>query len=428
MIREHPIRGEGHIDFLGESEGSLPPPQDSLPDAGEAINDSRSMSGNFTNRHHVEPRVKLYSPKAESFPIPLKYIDVSRTTKTNLDVMQERRIDDYWNIDGSRDLSDSWTVFTQSTLLEGKPPDGHIWSWERLTRKQLTSRPDLLWPEIWKTMGKNAKLKEKQKWSKENLHLENAQKMRGIYFFDPEDKDFKETIKNARKKLETSVVPAVPCEIVKKNCGSGGSNNIKTRHACILEATESTRMRMGNSEPPNHEDHIAGKGENSLQHYNLVHKFIPMPQAIKIPAAKAPVDKVWEKLEKVRSKKEVIDEARTTGAKVHFASLMDICHLKNAEYEAKHQKYKGRVVLRGDIEEDDSGSYAVFTEQGSSASQMTAAKVMDIISRLPGCDGQAADAVSAYTQVKMEDAPKFIENSKIGMSRHLDSSTTTQMA
>ena len=55
---------------------------------------------------------------------------------------------------------------------------------------------------------------------------------------------------------------------------------------------------------------------------------------------------------------------------------MDICHLKNAELETKHQKYKGRVVLRGDIVKDDSGSYAVFTEQGSSASQMTAAKVM----------------------------------------------------
>ena len=81
-----------------------------------------------------------------------------------------------------------------------------------------------------------------------------------------------------------------------------------------------------------------------------------MPQAMKIPAAKAAVDKEWEKLEKisawnltkVRSKKEVIDEARTSGATVHFASLMDTCHLKNAELEAKHQKYKGRVVLRGD--------------------------------------------------------------------------------
>ena len=38
------------------------------------------------------------------------------------------------------------------------------------------------------------------------------------------------------------------------------------------------------------------KGENSLQHFNLVHKFIPLPQAMKIPAAKAAVDKEWEKL------------------------------------------------------------------------------------------------------------------------------------
>ena len=54
LIREHPIRGEGQRDFLGESEGSPPPPQDSLPDAGEAINDFWSMSGNFMYRHHVE--------------------------------------------------------------------------------------------------------------------------------------------------------------------------------------------------------------------------------------------------------------------------------------------------------------------------------------------------------------------------------------
>ena len=105
----------------------------------------------------------------------------------------------------------------------------------------------------------------------------------------------------------------------------------------------------------------------------------------------------------------MIDEARTKGVKVHFASLMDICHLKHAELEATHQKYKGRVVLRGDMVKDDSGSYAVFTEQGSSASQMTAAEVMDIISRLLGCAGQAADTVSAYTQVKLEDAHKLLK-------------------
>ena len=59
LVRHRPIQGEGHIDFLGESEGSLPQPQDSFPDAGEAIHDFWSMSGNFIYRHHVEPRVKL---------------------------------------------------------------------------------------------------------------------------------------------------------------------------------------------------------------------------------------------------------------------------------------------------------------------------------------------------------------------------------
>ena len=65
-------------------------------------------------------------------------------------------------------------------------------------------------------IGKHAKLKEKQKWSNEKFHLGNARKLRGIYFIDPEDTEFKETIKNARKKLETSVAPAMPCKIMKK--------------------------------------------------------------------------------------------------------------------------------------------------------------------------------------------------------------------
>ena len=76
------------------------------------------MSGSFKYRHHVEPRVELYSLREAAFPIPLKYIDVTRTTHTNLDVKLEKRIDDYWIIDGSRDLSDPWTGFTQFNLFE----------------------------------------------------------------------------------------------------------------------------------------------------------------------------------------------------------------------------------------------------------------------------------------------------------------------
>ena len=293
--------------------------------------------------------------------------------------------------------------------------------------------------ELWTNLARNAKLREKHKWTVEKPKLDNARRLRGIYFIDPEDTEFKETNRNARRELETPMASAMPCKTCKNNKNGETrrkTNDFRSKFACILEASESTRMRMEESLPNYHEDHNAGRGDNSLQHYSLVHKFIPMPQAMKIPAAKAAVDKEWEKLEKipawdltkVRNKSEVIDEARTKGAKVHFASLMDICHLKNAELETKHQKYKGRVVLRGDIVKDDCGYYAAFTEQGSSASQMTAAKVMDIISRLPGCAGQAADAVSAFFPGKNGRCSKIIENSQIGMSRHLDSFTTTQMA
>ena len=85
-------------------------------------------------------------------------------------------------------------------------------------------------------------------------------------------------------------------------------------------------------------------------------------------------------------------------------------------------------MLRCDIVKDDSGAYAVFTEQGSSASQMTVAKLMDVIARRPHCDGQAADAASAHTQIKIEDTHQIAQNSKVRMSRYMDTSSTTQMA
>ena len=117
---------------------------------------------------------------------------------------------------------------------------------------------------------------------------------------------------------------------------------------------------------------------------------------------------------KVRSKQEVIQEVQKEGRTVHFATLMGLRHLKSSELDQKFQKYVGRVVLRGDIVKDDSVSYAVCAEQGSSASQTTAAKAMDVIARPPGCARRAADAASACAPVRV--------------SRHLATSTTTRVA
>ena len=130
---------------------------------GRSPKNTSAMSGSFKYHHHVERRVKFYSPREESFPVPLKYIDVSRTTRTNLDVMQERCIDDYWNIDGSRDLSDSWTGFTQFLLHWKKNFQTEICGpGGGLTKRQATSRPDHQWPELSIKMGSNANLKERE--------------------------------------------------------------------------------------------------------------------------------------------------------------------------------------------------------------------------------------------------------------------------
>ena len=124
----------------------------------------------------------------------------------------------------------------------------------RLTKRQATFRPDHFGPELWRRMSKNAKQREKHKWA-----------------IDPEDKEFKETFKNARRKLETPMAPAMRCKTCKKNKHGetrGKTNDFKSKFACILEASESTRMRMEESLPKYHEDHIARKGYNSLQNYN----------------------------------------------------------------------------------------------------------------------------------------------------------------
>ena len=119
-----------------------------------------------------------------------------------------------------------------------------------------------------------------------------------------------------------------------KTCRNIGKH--ETKYACIVDADEKKYrkdiMKITSLQ----------KGMNSLSHENLVHKFIPMLQALKLPDAKAAVENEWEKLEKipawqltkVRNKKEVVEEARNKGTKVHFASLMDLCHVKSSEFES----------------------------------------------------------------------------------------------
>ena len=144
----------------------------------------------------------------------------------------------------------------------------------------------------------------------------------------------------------------------------------KTQYACSVEFHESTRPRKEQSLLKDHEDHIASKGNNSVNHYNLVHKSIPMYGACR-----------GNSRCKCSSGKRM-EEARHDPMVRQKQSPR--CYVRGV----RTKNSEGRVALRGDIVKDDSGAHAVFTEQGSSASQMTTAKVMDVIARVPVMDKQ----------------------------------------
>ena len=114
---------------------------------------------------------------------------------------------------------------------------------------------------------------------------------------------------------------------------------------------------------------------------------------MQIPDAIKAMKKEWDKLEvkskpawdvtQVRPKADVIREAKMKKKSVHFGSWMELCHIKNSQMDKQYWSYEVRIVFRGDIVKNEDGAFAVFTEQGASASNMAAAKFLDAIARIP---------------------------------------------
>ena len=153
--------------------------------------------------------------------------------------------------------------------------------------------------------------------------------------------------KNARRKLEVPMPAAMPCK----------TKGVKGKLVALLMlARQNTHASL---KPTNLRERVWKELSKKIMKTTLQGKesthwnttisctnWILCLKATKIPDAKAAVDREWAKLEQipacqlteVRNKKEVIDEARKEGKIFHFASLMDICHLKSSELEPKLQK------------------------------------------------------------------------------------------
>ena len=171
LRRDSTVRRESH----GDKEEFQPK---KFKDDAEARKDFWSIQGDFIDRHHIEPRVQFHVPREESLPFPLKYIDVIRSTHTDLDVAQEKRMDDYLNVDGNRNLSDSWTGFTRFSFLNSNK----IYVVRGETDKiQTTLRPDHIWPDGWIRIGKPREEERNKNGQSRNQNSNMPQKLKGHF-------------------------------------------------------------------------------------------------------------------------------------------------------------------------------------------------------------------------------------------------------
>ena len=130
--------------------------------------------------------------------IPLKHVDVTRTTCMSLDVLLEKQIEHNWNVDGERELSYAWTGFTRFILLRDWPREGYTWSGRWCMA---------IYVEVYVQCSEK---KAKQRWVIVKPKLDNARQLRGISFIEPYDEEFKLTFEAARRKLEVPMPVATP--------------------------------------------------------------------------------------------------------------------------------------------------------------------------------------------------------------------------
>ena len=193
------------------------------------------------------------------------------------------------------------------TLLKEKPPEGYMWSWRRLTEIQTTTRPDYVWPEVWTKIGKAAQNREKQKMGERETEAWQCSKAERDLFLDPDDKEYSEIIKNARRKLERPMAPAMPCKRDKQHYSI-----VKTN----VEAENGPWEGVQNNENLK----IALLGKDLLLWHFIIWciSFSQCHKRWRFWMPKTAVDKEWKKLEtipawglrKVKSKKKIILESQ----------------------------------------------------------------------------------------------------------------------
>ena len=166
---------------------------------------------------HNTPRTKLFVPTPENCPIPLKFIDVLRMTRTDLDNNAERSVADLYT-DGQTALSDEWIGSTTFNILSPPLEKGYDLVEGRPTKRTTTTRPGNIWVEVWQDMTAKQKQEAIAEWEKEGPRRRHAREKAGIQATEtmatvkPEDLDeFVDIMSEKRKIYEIKSAPAMLC-------------------------------------------------------------------------------------------------------------------------------------------------------------------------------------------------------------------------
>ncbi len=151
--------------------------------------DSWSTRGDYLVRNHVTPRTKLFLPTdcLDECHWKIEDIDVIRFATANLELSETKlEIKDIWGTgkpEESRELGEEWIGETK--FLKYQPDDG---GWTdvvgRKTRKQKTTRPPDIWPELWQTMSKAVRKQAADEWALLNDDFIMARKNRGMGYVE----------------------------------------------------------------------------------------------------------------------------------------------------------------------------------------------------------------------------------------------------
>ena len=207
-----------------------------------------------------------------------------------------------------------------------------------------------------------------------------------------------------------------------KACAASEKTNTQQEFDEVMKSFTEPIPMVSNTTHRGHQERESPSGEESEFYMGMVHTPIKIDLAMRIPLAKAAVDKEWNKLEtkgawiysEVQERSWVVSNRKRPGKKLYFGSVRDLCHQKHSERTDLPAEYKGRVIFQGNMMRDETGFYAIMSEQGTSASHMAGAKILDGLARMPGMTGHDSDARSAYTQVRLAEAARLLPQGTSG--------------